>query len=315
MRIGIAGAGGVGGALGAALAQHGTEIALLARGAHLEAIRARGLRLEGPRGALTIERIAASDRGAELGRCDAVLVAVKTWQLARTLPELGAMVGEGTVVVPLQNGIGAWDVLARALGEHAVAGGIIYVNAWVDAPGVIKQLGPPARVVLGERGGGASPRLTALAERLTRAGLTAELTPDVLLRSWEKFLGFEPMAVTGALCRASIGVFRADAEARGVLETLMHEVAAVGRRRGVALGADAVARRLAGIDALAPEATISMQRDLMAGRPSEFLEQSVGLLALARELGVATPVHDVCVPLLRLQEQAARAAAAERAHP
>lgn len=308
MRIGIAGAGGVGGLLGAFLARQGTQIALLARGAHLTALRERGLRFEGTLGSFTVQGFAVSDRGGELGRCDAVIVAVKTWQLEATLAELRPMVGDGTVVIPLQNGIGAWDRLARELGEPAVAGGIIYVNSWVEAPGVIWQLGPLARVVLGERAGGVSPRLAAIAELLRQAGIAAELEPDVLRRNWEKFLGFEPMALVGALSRSTIGTFRADAGARGVLRALMSEVAAIGRRRGVALGDDAVERRLAIIDGLPQDATISMQRDLMSGRPSELMEQSVGLLALARELGVATPVHEICVPLLRLQEAAARAA-------
>lgn len=311
MKIGIAGTGGVGGLLGGLLARQGTEVALLARGAHLDAIRQRGLRIEGTIGELTLRDLAISDRGAALGRCDVVFVAVKTWQLERTLPELRPMVGEHTLVVPLQNGIGAWDLLARELGEAAVAGGIILVNSWVDAPGVIKQLGPSARIVMGERRGEppdlASPRLVALGELLRRAGITVELVPDIERRNWEKFLGFEPMAVVGALSRSTIGTFRADAGARRVLVALMHEVAAIGRRKGVALSNDTVERRLASIDGIAEDATISMQRDLMSGRPSELMEQSVGLVSLARELGVETPVHDLLVPLLRLQEAAARA--------
>lgn len=306
MRVGVAGAGGVGGLLGGLLARHGADVALLARGEHLGALRARGLRIEGTLGDFTTDRFAVSDRGSGLGTCDVVFVAVKTWQLERTIAELRPMVGDGTVVVPLQNGIGAWDLLARELGERAVVGGIIFVNSWVDAPGVIKQLGPNVRVVMGERGGGTSPRLTAIADLLGRAGITAELEPDILARNWEKFLGFEPMALVGALSKSPIGTFRADPGTRGVLVALMHEVAAIGRRRGVALSDDAVERRLAIIDGLALDATISMQRDLMSGRPSEFMEQSVGLLALAKELGTLAPVHEICVPLLLLQERAAR---------
>src|SRR5262245_13703809 len=113
MRIGIAGAGGVGGLLGGLLARHGSRVALLARSAHLAAIRERGLRVEGPLGDFTAADLAISDRGADLGRCDAVIVGVKTWQLERTLAELRPMIGDGTVVIPLQNGICAWDLLAR----------------------------------------------------------------------------------------------------------------------------------------------------------------------------------------------------------
>jgi len=307
MKIGIVGTGGVGGLLGALLARRGSEVALLARGEHGRAIRERGLHFAGTLGEFTVTNVVCAERGTDIGPCDVVFVAVKTCQLEGVLPEVRAMVREDTVVVPLQNGITAWARIADAIGARFVVGGIIFVNSWVDAPGVIRQLGTLARVVLGERGGGTSHRLAAIARLLVHAGLEAEVHDDVQRTNWEKFLGFEPMAVVGALSRSSIGTFRAAPDARGVLVALMNEVAEIARRRGVALPDDAVARRLAIIDGLAHDATISMQRDLMAGRPSEFMEQSVGLLQIARGLDVATPVHDICVPLLQLQEQAARA--------
>lgn len=312
MKIGIIGTGGVGGLLGAFLARRGAEVVLLARGAHGAALQARGLRFEGTLGDFSSNNFTVSDRGVELGGCDVIFVAVKTFQLEESLPQLGAMVQDRTIVVPLLNGIGAWDRLVAELGDQRVAGGIIYVNSWVDSPGVIKQLGPSVRLVLGERGGGPGPRLSPLQELMVSAGITCEVVPDVLIRSWEKFLGFEPMALIGALSRSSIGAFRAEPATRKLLLALMEEVAQIGRKRGVALGEDAVARRLAIIDGLDPDATISLQRDLMSGRPSELMEQSVELLALARSLGVATPVHELCVPLLLLQERAARAATAAR---
>jgi len=307
MRVGIVGSGGVGGLLGGLLARQGTEVALLARGAHGDALRARGLHLQGTIGELTVTPAAVAERGRELGACDVVIVAVKTWQLDDVLDDVRAMVREGTVIIPLQNGVATWDRLAAELGDGAVVGGIIFVNSWVGAPGVIHQLGPIVRVVLGERAGGTSARLAAVRDLFVPAGVTVELVADVVHRNWEKFLGFEPMALVGALSRGSIGTFRADPATRAVLVALMDEVAAIGRAQGVPLAADAVERRLALIDSLAPDATISMQRDLMAGRPSELREQSVELQARARALGVATPVHDTCVPLLALQEAAARA--------
>jgi 2-dehydropantoate 2-reductase len=310
MRIGIVGSGGVGGLLGGLLARRGADVALLARGAHGEALRSRGLRItSAPGGALgdfSINGFAVAESGRELGACDVVFVAVKTFQLEACLPDVRAMVGEKTVVVPLCNGLAAWERLTAALGEQRVAAGIIYVNSWVASPGVIEQLGPSARVVIGEGHGGASARLRALQELLVSAGLTCELAPDVQRRCWEKFLGFEPMAVVGALSRSSIGTFRAEPATRALLIALMEEVARLGRACGVELSDDAVDRRLAIIDGLAPDATISLQRDLMNGRPSELMEQSVELLARATSLEVAMPRHQLCVPLLALQERKAR---------
>jgi len=307
VKVGIVGTGGVGGLIGALLARQGTDVALLARGAHRDALRDHGLRFEGTLGEFTVRPIAVSDRGSELGHCDIVFVACKTWQLDSALPHVREMVGDDTIVVPLQNGISTWDLLAKELGEQRVVGGLIFVNSWVDSPGVIKQLGTLVRVPLGERAGGTSARLTAIHDLLTRAGINAELPLDITKTNWEKFLGFEPMALVGALSRSSIGTFRTEPDTRALLIALMNEVVAVGRHKNVALDDDCVERRLAIIDSVAFGATISMQRDIMAGRPSEFMEQSIGLLALARSLGVPMPLHDVCVPLLRLQEQAARA--------
>lgn len=307
MRVGIVGTGGVGGLLGGLLARQGTEVALLARGAHAAALRDHGLHIQGTVGEFTVAPAAVAASGDTLGPCDVVFVAVKTWQLDAVIGDVRAMMRDGTVVVPLQNGIASWDRLAAALGGAAVAGGIIFVNSWVAAPGVIRQLGALIRLVLGERAGGPSARLAALGAVVGSAGgVTVDVVNDVTRVNWEKFLGFEPMAVVGALSRNPIGRFRADPATRGLLIALMHEVAAIGRACGVALDDDAVDRRLAIIDGLAPDATISMQRDLIAGRPSELREQSLGLLDLARARGVATPVHDACVPPLALQETAAR---------
>ncbi len=311
MRVGIAGTGGVGGILGGFLARAGAEVALLARGAHRDALRERGLRFEGTLGDFSVDDFDVSDNGSELGGCDVVFVSGKTFHLGELIPHLRAMVHDKTVVVPLQNGISTWDVLGRELREEQVVGGIIYVNSWVDSPGVIKQIGSFVRVVMGEREGGSSKRLERIRDLLVAAKVSVELEKNILRRNWEKFLGFEPMALVGALSRSAIGTFRADAGARAVLLALMEEVAAIAKRKGVSLPEDAVARRMEIIDSLAHEATISMQRDIMSGRRSEFMEQSVELLSLAQSLGLETPAHDICVPLLLVQENAARASRAD----
>ena len=306
MRVGIAGIGGVGGLLGGFLARAGADLALLARGAHRDALRDRGLRFEGTLGEFTVDNFRVSEEGNELGACDVVFVSVKTFHLDDLIPHLRAMVHKDSVIIPVLNGIVAWDILGREIGERQVVGGIIYVNSWVDSPGVIKQIGPFVRLVLGERDGGVSERLKRIHDLLTNANITVELETDILRRNWEKFLGFEPMALVGALSRSSIGAFRADPGTRAVLLALMEEVALIGRRKGVSLRDDAIERRIEIIDNLAHDATISMQRDLMSGKPSEYMEQSVELLSLARSLGVETPIHDICVPLLLMQENVAR---------
>jgi 2-dehydropantoate 2-reductase len=256
------------------------------------------------------QRLAACDADPRaLGPADAVIVAVKAWQVAELAPTLAPLVGPATVVVPLQNGVLAAGRLAAALGEGPVANGLVSVIAWLDGPGRVKHIGMTPRIVVGERGArGAAPsaRLEALAGALRRAGCEATISPDVARASWEKYLLIEPWGAVAAAARAPIGVVRGVPETRALLAAAQEELAAVARARAVALPADAPARTLAFLDGVPAEGTASMQRDLGAGRPSELEEQTGALVRLAREAGVPVPVHDALLALLLPQEQAAR---------
>jgi 2-dehydropantoate 2-reductase len=309
MRIAIVGAGGVGGLLGGLLARAGSDVVVVARGEHGEAIRARGLAVDSPLGRFTAPVAAVSADPAALGAADAVLVAVKAWQVAEVAPTLAPLVAGGGVVVPLQNGVEAADRLAAALGPERVAGGLVSVLAWIEGPGAVKHVGMAPRVKVGERGalaGRESPRLAALAAALRAGGVDIEVVADVERASWEKFLLIEPWGVLGAASRAPIGVLRATPEARALLVGLQEELARVGRARGVALAADAPARTFGFLDAAPYEATASMQRDLGAGRPSELADQTGAVVRLAREVGVPVPLHEALHGLLLPQEAAAR---------
>jgi 2-dehydropantoate 2-reductase len=313
MRIAIVGAGGVGGLLAGLLARAGVEVVVVARGAHGEAIRAEGLKVDSPLGVFT-ERVAAvSDDPAALGRADAVLVAVKAWQVAEVAPGLAPLLEGGGVAVPLQNGVEAADRLAAALGEERVAGGLVAVLSWIERPGAVKHVGFTPRIRIGERGargGKPSPRLDALAAALRSAGVEVEVVADVERALWEKFLLIEPWGVVAAAARAPIGVLRAVPETRALLAAAQEELARVARARGVALAPDAAATTLATLDGVAFEGTASMQRDLGAGRPSELDDQPGALVRLAREVGVPVPVHETLYAALLPQERAARGAIA-----
>jgi 2-dehydropantoate 2-reductase len=309
MRIAIVGAGGVGGLLGGLLARAGTEVALLARGAHAEAIREEGLRVDSPLGRFTVCVAAVSDDPAALGPADAVLVAVKAWQVADLAPRLAPLVASGGVVVPLQNGVEAAGRLAAALGEERVAGGLVTVLTWIEAPGSVKHVGGAPRLKLGERGaraGAPSARLDALARALRAAGAEAEVVADIERASWEKFLLIEPWGAVSATARAPIGVVRGVPETRALLSRAQEELAALARARGVDLPADAPGKTLATLDGLPFEGTASMQRDLAAGRPSELEDQVGAVVRLAREAQVPVPVHEVIYGALLPQERAAR---------
>jgi 2-dehydropantoate 2-reductase len=311
MRIAIVGAGGVGGLLAGLLARAGEEVAVVARGAHGEAIRREGLRVDSPLGTFQARVAAVAEDPAALGPADAVLVAVKAWQVEEIAPRLRPLVASGGVAVPLQNGVEAAERLARALGEERVAGGLVAVLSWIASPGAVKHLGFAPRVKVGERGaraGADSPRLRALAAALRRAGAEAEVVADVEAAAWEKFLLIEPWGAVAAAARAPAGVVRSVPECRALLVRAQEELAALARARGVALPDGAEARALATIDGVPSGATASMQRDLAAGLPSELEDQVGAVVRLARAAGTPVPVHETLLAALLPQERAARGA-------
>jgi len=309
MRIAIIGAGGVGGLLGGLLARSGTEVCMLARGAHADAIRAHGIRVDSPLGRFTAPIAAVSDDPAALGPADAVLVAVKAWQVAELAPRLAPLVARGGVAVPLQNGVDAAERLAAALGDAHVAGGLIEVLSWIDGPGSVKHVGATPRVKIGERGAAAaqrSARLETLAVALRGAGAECEVVADVDRVTWEKFLLVEPWGTVAAASRAPIGVVRTVPETRALLIGAMEELARLARARGVKIADDAVAQALAILDSVPYEATASMQRDLGAGRPSELSDQTGAVIRLGRDAGVPVRIHQILHAALLPQERAAR---------
>lgn len=311
MRIAVVGAGGVGRLLAGLLARCGRdEVVLVARGAALAAARGQGLTVDAPGGAFTARPALAVEDPAEAGPCDAVLVAVKAWQVAALAPRLAPLLAGGGVAVPLQNGVEAADRLAGGLPPGQVAGGVIWVYAWAEGAAGVRQLGAAPRLVMGGRPGAPlGPRLEPLAAALREAGVRAEVTADVAAATWEKALLIGTLGLMGAVTRAPAGAIRATPEARALLRGLMAEVEAVARVRGVALPADVVERTMAFVDGVPADATASMQRDLSAGRPSELDDQPGAVVRAARAAGLAAPLHEALVAALLPQERAARGAA------
>jgi 2-dehydropantoate 2-reductase len=308
MRIAVVGAGGVGGLLAGLLARAGRdEVVLLARGEAAAAVAARGLSVRTPAGDFTARPALVTGDPAAAGPCDAVLVAVKSWQVGPLAPSLRPLLAGGGVVVPLQNGVEAAERLAASLPPAQVAGGLCFLYAWATGPGAVEHAGAPPRVTVGERPGAPTgPRLAALAAALSAAGVEAEVAADVEAAAWEKLLFIGPLGAVGAVSRAPAGPIRGTPETRALLAGLMEEVAAAARARGVRLPDGVVARTLEKVDRVPADATASMQRDLAAGRPSELEDQAGAVVRLARQAGVEVPLHRALVAALLPQERAAR---------
>ncbi|WP_444986115.1 2-dehydropantoate 2-reductase [Halomonas mongoliensis] len=307
MRLAIMGSGGVGGYFGARLAEAGQDVTFIARGEHLAQMRRHGLKVSSIEGDLHLPEVKATDEPAEVGAVDAVLVAVKSWQVAEAARAIRPMIGPDTFVVPLENGVEAADTLADRLGQAHVLDGLCGILAWRQAPGHIRHAGVSPFVRFGERDNRRSKRAERLKAAFDQArGVTAEIPDDIQVAVWSKFLFICAMSGIGSVTRAPIGVTRSLPETRAMIEQILAEIEAVARARSVALPADAVERAMRFIDALPEASTASMQRDIMAGLPSELESQNGAVVRLGREAAVATPVNAMIHATLLPQEQAAR---------
>lgn len=305
--IAVVGAGGVGGLLAAMLARAGHDVRMLARGAAQSAIRAHGLRIYGPDGDHTVPIARVSGDAADLGAADLVLVTVKTWQLADLGPRLVPLIGDATLVVPMQNGVEASELLARALGEAHVLGGVCRMISWAERPAEIRWIGTPPSLTIGPCHPGQLDGVQACAATLQSGGIEVLATKGIERARWQKFLFLAPYAAIGAIERVPLAVLRRTPRSRARLEAAMHEVAALAAARGVALPADAVAAAMQRIDVLHEDATASMHRDIAAGRPSELHELIGAVVRLGRDAQVATPISAELYAELEPLERLARA--------
>jgi 2-dehydropantoate 2-reductase len=307
MRFAVVGTGGVGAYFGGRLAQAGESVAFVARGAHLAAMREHGLRVDSVAGDFVIAPVEATDDPARIGPVDVVLVGVKAWQVRETARTLGPLLGPQTFVVPLQNGVEAADQLAEVLGRERVIGGLCKIVSAIVAPGHVRHSGVPPRVEFGERDGSKSDRVESLRRAFERAqGVSALVPDDVEAAIWEKFLFIAPVSGVGAVTRQPVGAMREVPQTRELIERAMFEVAALARARGVDLPDAAVARNMRYVDGLPPDATASMQRDIMDGRPSELEQQNGAIARLGAEAGVPVPVNAFLYAALLPAERRAR---------
>ena len=307
MRIATVGAGGVGGYFGGLLARAGNDVTFVARGPHLEAIRTRGLRVEGveERFAVTAP---ATDDPHRVGAVDLVLFCVKSYHNGEAIPQVEPLLHEESVVLTLQNGVDSGRQLADAFGDRWVMAGAAYVESSIKEPGLVAQTGGPRRIVYGELRGGPSPRAETLLRMFQEAGINAAVAMDTRKELWTKLVFLASFAGLTSLTRATAGEVRAAKETRELLVRAMEEVAAVGRAQGIALEDDLVSRSMALVDSFPSGFMSSMQRDVEAGRPLELEALSGTVWRLGQEAEVATPVHEFLYRCLKPADENGRRA-------
>jgi 2-dehydropantoate 2-reductase len=302
MKIAIIGAGGVGGYFGARLQQAGADVGFVARGTHLEALRRDGLSVESPLGDIHLPRVNVTDNAADLGRADIVWLAVKLWDTEAAIRSMTSVVGPDTGIISFQNGVQKDDVLRQAFGDKAVMGGVGYIAANIDRPGVIKHTGTMQRLIFGEYDGRRSARAEALLDACTRGGINAELSDDIRKAIWEKFVFLVGLSGSTTTMRATIGPVRSNPRTRAFLFDLMRETVAVGRALGVALPADYADQRLTFVDSLPETMTSSMHHDLNGRKRLEVSWLSGSVVQLGDKAGLPTPMNRAVWAVLALQE-------------
>lgn len=314
MKLAIFGAGAIGGFIAAALARSGADVSVVARGAHLEAIRSGGLRVSGDLGDFTVDVPASSDLRDFTG-LDYVLITIKSQQWEGVLPQFERAAAGNAVFVTLQNGLPFWyshdralesvdpgGRILRTLPYERIIGGVVHASGHIARPGFIRQSGGML-YPLGELDGSATQRITDLSQAFQRAGLSAPVEPDIRRNIWRKLVNNLALNPVSALTRATVQSMLGDPPVRALLRAIIEEGLAIARASGVEPGVDAD-ERLTWAEHIADVKT-SMLQDLEARRPLELEPIAGAALELARYYGVAVPHTETVYGLTKLLERSA----------
>ena len=298
MRIAVMGAGGVGGYFGARLAQAGHEVAFVARGRQLEALRVHGLRMQSSLGDAHLPDVRVTDEPTGIGTVDLVLFSVKLWDTLAAAKAVKPLLGEKTAVVSFQNGVVKDDILRQTVGAKHVIGGVCYIAATIAEPGLVRHSGTLQKLVFGEYDGSLSPRVRQFRDACANSGIDAEISDRIEQTIWEKFVFLVGLSGTTSLARSPIGPIRRHPRSRAFLHDVMKEVVQVARAQGVQLAADYADERLAFTDQVPADMTSSMHHDLERGNRLEVAWLSGDVVDRGARLGVATPCNRAIFDIL-----------------
>jgi 2-dehydropantoate 2-reductase len=299
MRIAVIGAGGTGGYFGGLLARAGQDVTFIARGAHLEALRTRGLTLESRLAGTFTVPVQATDDPREVGPVDLVLFCVKTYDTDTAARSIRPLIHPDTMLLSLQNGIGNDERIARVAGHTSRVGVVAYVVSAIKAPGVIAQMAGPGKIILGELSGGTSQRTEQLHDVLHRAGITTEVHPDIQAILWQKFLFICAFSGVTAVSRLPIETILADPVSHELFRGTSEEVEGGARAGGIDLPKDCVEQALTTVATTEPWARGSLYHDLAGGRRLELESLNGEVVRRGREHDIETPLNFAIYAALR----------------
>jgi len=296
VRVGIIGAGGVGGYYGGLLARAGHPVSFLARGANLSALREHGVIVRTSDDEWTSAVHASEDAhelSAGFGEGDLALVTTKAYSLTEVAPAVIAFAERGTTILPLLNGVEAAETLMKlGVPRERIIGGVTYISAVRAAPGTIVRRTAAQRVIVGELARGTSARVKEVAAIFENAGAQGEASEDITVALWQKFVFLSSIAAGCGLARLQLGQVRENPLGARLLDRAVREAVAVGRARGVALRDDEEEQTLSAIQSLPAGTEPSLLLDIRSGSRTEVDVLSGAISRFATEAGLETPIHD-----------------------
>ncbi|WP_172328206.1 ketopantoate reductase family protein [Mangrovicoccus sp. HB161399] len=300
MRTIIFGAGAMGCFFGARLQRSGHDVTYIARGAHLDAMQRNGLSIESRSGNFRLDRVDATGDVSRVARGDLIFFAVKNYDVEQAVRQMAGLVGPGTAILTVQNGVWAQPVLAEAFGAERVLPGVVLLPADIREPGVVRtpaeaQLGG---ITFGPYGGGTSERAAGLHAAFLEAGVPATLSEDIWRALWEKFIRLSAYSAATVSARLNIGAIQQTEAARNLLESLVGEAAAIARASHAAIPADAARSAFDFLMGLPPDIHASMLDDLLRGKRIELDWISGEVIRRGRDLGIPTPCHEFAYAVL-----------------
>jgi 2-dehydropantoate 2-reductase len=300
MRVAVMATGAVGGYFGARLAAAQHDVHFVARGANLDAIRTRGLKVESVLGNLHLAKPSVTDDPAEIGQVDIVLFAVKLWDTEKAAQQALPLIGPNTRVIPLQNGIDGPDRLRPMLGDNIVVPGSAYIATVLSAPGIVTHTSAFARMIVGRSDRRQDRVLAEFVEAAKAAGIDITLSEMIDRERWKKFVFLVGLSGATATTRMPLGPILQDPDTRAFFYDLMREVVAVGRAKGVPIPPDFADDRLRFGESSPPDFKASMLHDLERGKRLELDWLAGYVVKLGRELEVATPANEAVYRVLKL---------------
>ncbi len=301
MRIAAMAAGAVGAYFGARMQAAGHEVFYVARGAHLDAIKKNGLRIESAHhGDLHLPTVNATDDPAKVGPVDVVLFAVKLWDTEKAAEQMKPLLGPDTRVITLQNGVDSYERITPIIGEERAIPGVTYVVTVIDKPGAIKQTSVFQSIICGTIDGRPDAKLSAFVDAAKAAGIDIKLSDNIQRDRWHKFIFLSATSGATAVTRSTMGPILKDPDMRNLFRNIMSETLAVGRAKGVDIDPGYVDERMAFADAHVPEnMKASMANDLDRGNRLELDWLAGRVSQLGKELNVPTPVNDTIYAALK----------------